>query len=68
MLNFDYITKEDIKKRNPNLLENPDYPYRIIGGSEPGKINASLNQINNESDLIKFIYMQKRKYRLKLFK
>ena len=63
MLNFDYITKEDIKKRNPNLLENPDHPYRILitGGSGPGKINASLNQINNESDIDKIYLYAKEK-------
>ena len=29
MFNFDYITKEDIKKHNPNGSEIPDHPYRI---------------------------------------
>ena len=29
MFNFDYITKEDIKKHNSNWPEIPDHPYRI---------------------------------------
>ena len=29
MFNFDYITKEEIKK-NPNLSQNPDHPNRIL--------------------------------------
>ena len=39
MFSFDYITKEDIKKDNPNWPEIPDHLYRIliIGGSESGK-------------------------------
>ena len=39
MFNFDYITKEDIKERNPNCPEISDHPYRIliVGGSESGK-------------------------------
>ena len=39
MFNFDYITKEGIKKHNPNWPESPDHPYRIliVGGSGSGK-------------------------------
>ena len=39
MFNFDYITEEDIKERNPNWSEIPGHPYitLIIGGSESGK-------------------------------
>ena len=29
MLNFDYITKEDIKEHNPIRPEIPDHLYRI---------------------------------------
>ena len=61
MYNFDYITKEDIKKHNPDWPEIPDHPYRIliVGGSGSGKANTLLNLINNEPDIDKFIYMQK---------
>ena len=29
MFNLDYITKNDIKERNPNWPEISDHPYRI---------------------------------------
>ena len=36
---FDYITKVDIKERNPNWPEIPDHSYKIlvVGGSGSGK-------------------------------
>ena len=42
MFNFDYITKEYIKEHNPNWLQIPDHPCRIliVGGPGSGKINA----------------------------
>ena len=56
MLNFDYITEEDIKEHNPNCSEIPDHPYRILiaGGSGSGKTNALLG--NPEPDIDK-IYL-----------
>ena len=35
MINFDDVTKENIKKLNPNWPQIPDHPYRILitGGS-----------------------------------
>ena len=35
MINFDDVTKEYIKERNPNWSQVPDQPYRIliVGGS-----------------------------------
>ena len=55
MFNFDYITREDINKHNPNWPEIPDHPCRIliIGGSGSGKTNAILNLINNEPGIDK---------------
>ena len=32
MINFDDVTKENIKQNNMNEPEIPDYPYRIIVG------------------------------------
>ena len=53
MFNFNYITKEDIKKQNSNLSEIPDHPYKIliVGGSWSGTTNALLNLINHEPDI-----------------
>ena len=41
MINFDYITKENIKQHNPIWSEIPDHPYRllIVGGFGSGKRN-----------------------------
>ena len=45
MINFDDVTKENIKKRNPKWPEIVDHKYRIliIGGSGSGKINSLFN-------------------------
>ena len=58
MFNFDYITKEYIKERNPNWPEISDHSYRIliIGGSRSGKTNALLNLINNEPNIDKIYW------------
>ena len=39
MINFDYITKENIKEDHTNSSQVPDQPYRIliIRGSGSGK-------------------------------
>ena len=41
MINFDEITKENIKQYNPIWSEIPDHPYRllIVGGFGSGKRN-----------------------------
>ena len=53
MINFDGVTKENIKKYNPNWSRIPDYPYRtlITGGSGSGKTNALCNLIGEELDI-----------------
>ena len=50
MVNFDYVTKENIKEHNPNLPKIPDHPYRIlvIVGSRSGKTNLLFNLINQQ--------------------
>ena len=39
MINFDNVTKENIKEHNPDRLEISDHPYRtlIISVSGPAK-------------------------------
>ena len=50
MINFDGVTKENIKELNPNWPQIPDHPYKMFmtGGSESGKANALLNLINQK--------------------
>ena len=63
-INFDYITKKDIKEHNPNWPKIPDHPYQIliIGGSGYGTTNALLNLINNEPDIDKIYLYAKDPY------
>ena len=65
MFNFDYITKEDIKKHNPNWPEIPDHAYRILimEGSGSGKTNALLNLINHKADISKIDLYAKDPYK-----
>ena len=53
MFNFDYITKEDIKERNPKSPQKSEQPYQIliIWASGYGKTSALLNLINREPDI-----------------
>ena len=55
MINFDDVTKEDIKNHNSNWPKIPDHPYSIliIGGYESGKTNSLFNLINQEPDIDK---------------
>ena len=41
MINFDHVTKENIKERNPRWPQISDHLYRIfiIGGSRSEKAN-----------------------------
>ena len=57
MINFDDVTRENIKEHNPNFAPIPDYPYitLIIGGSGSGKTNPLINLIT----LMKIIYTVK---------
>ena len=67
MLNFDYITKENIKERNPYWPEISDHPYRIliVGGSESRKTNVLLNLINHKPDIDKTYLCAKDPYEAK---
>ena len=67
MLNFDYITKEDIEEHNPNRPEILDHPHwlLIIGGSGSGKTNALFNLINHEPDIDKLFLYAKGPYEVK---
>ena len=45
IINLDAVIKENIKVYNPNWVQIPDHPYRIliIGGSGSGKTNSLFN-------------------------
>ena len=56
MINFDYITKENVRQRNPNRqIQIPDHPYRIliIRDSRSEKTNVLLNLISHHPDIDK---------------
>ena len=52
MINYDNVTKENIKDHNPNWPQIPDHLYRIlmIVSFESGKTNTLLNQIKQQDD------------------
>ena len=50
MINFCYITKQDMKEHSPNCLQILDHPYRmlIVGGYRSGKTNSLSNPVNHQ--------------------
>ena len=67
MINFDDVTKENIKEHNPNWPQVPDHPYRIliIGGSGSGKTNSLFNLISQQPDVDKIYLYAKDPYKAK---
>ena len=63
-VNFDGVTKEDIKEHNPSWPQIPGHPYRtlIIGGSGSGKTNSLFNLINLQPDIDKISLCAKSPY------
>ena len=61
MINFDDVTKENIKEHNPNWsqIPDPDHPYRILifGGSGSGKTNSLINLINHQPNINKNLFI-----------
>ena len=51
MINFDGLSKENIKQHNSNLPQIPNNPYKILitGGSGSGKTNALLDQKKSQT-------------------
>ena len=64
MINFNYITKENIKEHNLNWQQSPDYSYKmlIIGDSGSRKTNALFNPIGHQSDIDKIHLYGKDRY------
>ena len=52
MINFDDVTKENIKEKNSNWPQISDHPYRIliIGGSGSRETNSLFNLISQQLD------------------
>ena len=67
MINFDDVTKENIKEHNTNWPQSADYPYRIliIGGSGLGKTNSLFNLISQQPDIDKISFYAKDPYEAK---
>ena len=53
MINFDDVTKENMKQHNPNWPQISDLPYRIlmIRDSGSGKTKSLLNVISQKPDI-----------------
>ena len=68
MINFDDNVNENRAEHNKNWPETPDHSYRIliIGGSESGKTNVSLNLIENQSDIYMIYLYAKRSVQIKV--
>ena len=67
MINFDDITKENIKEYNPDLPQVPDHPNRllILGGFESGKTNSLFNLIIHKPEINRIYSYSKDKLRNK---
>ena len=67
MINFDNYTNKNKIEHNSKWTYILDHPYRIliIGDSGSGKINALLNLINNQPDMIKIYLYAKDPYETK---
>ena len=67
MINFDDVTKENIKEHHPNWPEIPDHPYRIliIGDSGSGKTSSLFNLISDQEDIDKIPLQAKNPYEAK---
>ena len=64
MINFDDVTKENIKEHNTNWPQISDHPYRIliVGGSGSGKTNSLFNLISQQPDIDKIYLYAKDSY------
>ena len=67
MINFDDVTKEDIKQHNPNWPQISDHSYRLlkIRGSGSGETNSLFNRINQQLDIDKIYLYAKDSYEAK---
>ena len=64
IINFDYITKEDIKDHNPKWSQIPDHLYKLLrsGGSGSEKTNSLFNLISHQPDIDEIYLCAKNPY------
>ena len=67
MINFDDVTKGNMKEHNPNWPQIPDHSCRIliIGGSRSGKTNSIFDLISQQPDIDKIHLHDKDPYESK---
>ena len=67
MINFDDVTRENIKGHNPTSSQILDHPYKILiaGGLRSGKTNLLFNLISHEQDINKIYFYAKDPYEAK---
>ena len=67
MINFDDVTKQNIKEHNPYWPEIPDHLYKIliIKDSTFGKTNSLFNLMNKQPDIDKIQLCNKDPYKAK---
>ena len=65
MINFDHVTKGNIKEHNWNWPKIPHHPYTILksGGSWSGKTNSLFNLINQQPNIDKMYLNAKGPYK-----
>ena len=62
MINFDDVTKENIKKHKSNWTQIPDRRYRVSGS---GKTNSLFNLVNHQADIDNIYLYAKNPYEAK---
>ena len=67
LINFDDVTKEDIKEHNSTLPQIPGHPYKIlvIRDSRSRKTNSLFNLINQEPDINNICLYANDQYKVK---
>ena len=67
MINFDDVTKENIKEHNPDWQQIPDHPYGLLknGDSGSGKTNSLFNLVSQQLNIDKIYLYAKDLYEAK---
>ena len=67
MINFDDVTKENMKEHNPNWSQIPDHSQRIltVGGSRSENTNSLFNLLSQQEDIDQICLYAKGPYEAK---